>query len=151
MRPTQNVLQDMAAVINIDGLYRGEQFGVRGHIDRLDICAIAFTMAEWRGPLSIPEEFFTDELASIRLIEASAGAMAAIRAISNVLDSAVDEEELPPRSGFFVPNYIAHVSNWVRTASPVDPKRPPTKAEVRDRILHAANVLAIQTPTAPAA
>jgi hypothetical protein len=149
MRATRNVLEDMAAVINIDGLYRGEQFGQRGDIDRLDICAHAFVAAEWRGPLSIPVEFFTDELASIRLIEASAGAMAAIRAISEALESHVDEEELTP--GLFVPNYIAHVSNWVRTASPVQPKRPPTTAEVIGRILRAANTLAIQTPTAPAA
>jgi hypothetical protein len=149
MRPTQTVLQDMAAVINIEGLHRGEQFGVRGDIDRLDICAHAFLIAEWRGPLKVPGEFFDDELAAIRLIESSPGAMAAIRAISAVLDSHVDEEELAP--GFYVPNYIAHVSNWVRTASPVDPKRPPTTAEVIGRILRAANTLAIQTPAAPAA
>lgn len=148
MRDPQRTLADTAAVINIDGLYRGDQFGVRGHIDRLDICAIAFVVAEWRGPLSIPEEFFTDELASIRLIESSAGAMAAIRAISDVLDSHVDEEELAP--GCFVPNYIAHVSNWARTA-PVGASEPPSTAEVIGRILRAANTLAIRTPTAPAA
>ncbi|MFG2359446.1 hypothetical protein [Streptomyces sp. NPDC048521] len=143
MRPTQNVLQDMAAVINIEGLHRGEQFGERGDIDRLDICAHAFLVAEWHGPLRVPAEFFTDELASIRLIESSPGAIAAIRAISDALDSTVDEEELAP--GFFVPNYISHVSNWVRTASPVAPKRPPTTSEVIGRILRAANTLTTQT------
>lgn len=149
MRATRNVLQDMVSVITIDGLHRGEQLGQRGEIDRLDICALAFATAEWRGPASIPPEFFIDELASIRLIESSPGAMAAIRAISDVLDSHADEEELAP--GFFVPNYIVHVSNWVRTAAPIHPKRPPTDREVIDRILRAANTLAIQTPAAPAA
>jgi hypothetical protein len=149
MRNPQHTLADLAAVINIDGLYRGEQFGIRGDIDRLDICAHAFMVAEWRGPLSIPAEFFTDELASIALIEASAGTMAALRALSAQLDSAVDEDEIAP--GFFVPNYVSHVSNWVRTAPPYEPRRPPTTSEVIGRILRAANTLATQTPIAPAA
>lgn len=143
MRDTQSTLQDMAAVIGIDGLHRGEQLGRRGHIDRLDICALAFTVAEWRGPLTIPVEFFTDELAGMRLIESSAGAMTAIRALSDALDSHVDEEELAP--GLFVPNHIAHVSNWARCGEPTA-QRPPTNAEVCAHILRAANTLAIQNP-----
>jgi hypothetical protein len=145
MRNPQATLQDMAAVIGIDGLHRGEQLGARGHIDRLDICALAFTIAEWRGPLSTPEEFFTDELAGIRLIEASAGAMAALRVLSDALDSHVDEEEVAP--GLFVPNYIAHVSNWARFGYATD-TRPPTVPEVIGRILRAANTHAVQTPAA---
>ena len=142
MRDPRNTLQDMASVIAIDGLDRGEQFGQRGYIDRLDICALAYTTAEWIGPCSIPNEFFTNELASIRLIECSAGAMAAIRAISEVLDTPVREEELAP--GLYVPNYIEHVSNWVSTAAPFSAE-PPTTSEVIGRILRAAQQA---TPTA---
>lgn len=148
MRATTAVLQDMAAVIDIDGLHRGEQLAARGYITRYDICALAYAIAEWRTS-NPPAEFFTDELASMRLIESSAGAMAAIKAISQVLDSHVDEEELAP--DFFVPNYISHVSNWVRTAAPIAPHRPPTASEVIGRILRAANTLATQTPTPRAA
>lgn len=144
MRDPRSTLQDMAAVIAIDGLHRGEQLGQRGHIDRLDICALAFTVAEWRGPLTIPAEFFDDEIAGMRLIEASAGAMAAIRAISQVLDSSVREIQIEP--GTYVPDYIEHVSNWAATA-PIGATQPPTIDEVIDRILRAANLLAIQNPT----
>ncbi|MFG2970866.1 hypothetical protein ACGFZS_47120 [Streptomyces sp. NPDC048288] len=147
MRDPYNVLQDMAAVIDIDGLHRGEQLAVRGYINRFDICAVAFGVAEGRYSTP-PAEFFTDELAAMTLIEASAGAMAAIKAISHVLDTHVDEEELAP--GFFVPNYISHVSNWART-TPVGETRPPTATEVIGRILRAANTLATQTPTPRAA
>lgn len=147
MRHPKHTLTDMAAVIRIDGLHRGEQFGARGHIDRFDICAIAYIVAEWVGPHSYASEFFEDELGAIRLIESSAGAMAALRALSDALDSHVDEEEQAP--GFFVPNYIAHVSNWVRFGLPGS--TPPSTSEVIARILRAANTLAIQTPTAPAA
>ncbi|MFF7795610.1 hypothetical protein [Streptomyces sp. NPDC007991] len=148
MRKPQDTLADMAAVIDIDGLHRGEQFGQRGHIDRFDICAIAYIVAEWVGPRSYAPEFFDDELASIRLIESSAGAMAAIRALSDSLGSAVDEEEQAP--GFYVPNYISHVSNWARCPPP-GASKPPTNAEVIGHILRAVNNLAIHTPTAPAA
>lgn len=142
MRKPQNTLADMAAVINIDGLHRGEQLGQRGHIDRFDICAHAYLLAEWVSPRNVPAEFFDDELAAIRLIESSAGAMTAIRALSVSLYSHVDEEELAP--GFFVPNYIAHVSNWARFGPPGS-NQPPTVSEVIGRLHRAANTLAIQT------
>jgi hypothetical protein len=146
MRHPNNILQDMASVIAIDGLHRGEQLGEPGYgIDRFDICALAYLMAEGIGPLRHPREFFDDELAGIRLIESSPGAMAAIRAISTVLDTPVTEEELAP--GFFVPNYIEHVSNWARTTAPGD-QQPPTISEVIGRILRAANTLATQTHAA---
>lgn len=148
MRNPIDTLADMAAVIDIDGLHRGEQLGQRGYIYRFDICALAYVIAEWVGPSGIPTEFFDDELAGIRIIEASAGAMAAIRALSDSLDSTVDEEELAP--GFYVPNYIAHVSNWVRFGPPGS-NQPPSTSEVIGRVQRAANTLAIQTPTAPAA
>lgn len=142
MRPVANTLHDMASVIAIDSLHRGEQFGEHGHIDRLDICALAYVTAEWIGPTRTPAEFFTDELASMRLIECSAGAMTAIRAISAALDTPVREEQLAP--GLNVPNYIEHVSNWARTA-PVGETQPPTDNEVIGRILRAINTLAVQT------
>jgi hypothetical protein len=148
MRNPHDVLADMAAVIDIDGLHRGEQLGQRGYIYRFDICALAYVIAEWVGPSGIPNEFFDDELAGIRIIEASAGAMSAIRALSDSLDSTVDEEELAP--GFYVPNHIAHVSNWVRFGPPGS-NQPPSTSEVIGRVQRAANTLAIQTPTAPAA
>jgi hypothetical protein len=136
MRDPNNILQDLASVIAIDGLHRGEQLGERGYIDRFDIAALTYLIAEFIGPLRIPEAFFTDELAGIRLIESSAGAMAALRAISAVLDTPVTEEELAP--GFFVPNYIDHVSNWARTPAPGE-KQPPSNDVVIGRILRAAN------------
>jgi hypothetical protein len=146
MRDTTDVLQKMAAVIDLNGLHRGDQFAERGILPRLDICAVAYAVAERIALPSIPEEFYTDEVASIRLIEASAGAMAAIRAISNVLDSAVNESEIEP--GTWVPDYIEHVSTWAMTIPPVGPKHPPTTGEVIGRIHRAANTLAIQTPAA---
>ena len=149
MHNTAEVLQRMAEVISLHGVHTGDQFAVRTHNDRLtqhDICALAWVVAEGR---IAPREFFTDEVTSLTIIGASAPAMAAIRAISDVLDSAVCETEVEP--GTWVPDYIEHVSNWAATASPVEPKRPPTVDEVIGRILRAANHAAIQTPTAPAA
>lgn len=146
MHGTAEVLQRMAQVISLHGIHTGDQFAVRTHQDRLtqhDLCALAWVVAEGR---IAPREFFTDEDASIRLIEASASAMAAIRAISDALDSSVCEDEIAP--GMHVPNYIDHVSNWAATASPVDPKRPPTVDEVIELILRAANLHATQTPAA---
>jgi hypothetical protein len=148
MRDPKNVLADMADVINLEGLHRGEQLGQRGYVDRFDLCAHAYLRAEWVGSNSVPAEFFDDELGGIRLIESSAGAMAALRAISDVLDSTVDEEELVP--GLHVPNYIAHVSNWARFGPPCS-NQPPTVSEVIGCLHRAANTLAIQTPAAPAA
>ncbi|WP_086732727.1 hypothetical protein [Streptomyces glaucescens] len=149
MRDTRTVLQQMATHIDHNGLHRGEQFAQPGPVPRLDICAVAYVVAERLTPDRYPAEFFTDEVASIRLIESSASAMAAIQAISHVLDSAVCETQIEP--GTWVPDYIEHVSNWAATASPVHPKRPPTNAEVIGRIHRAINTLAIQTPAAPAA
>ena len=82
MRNTDSILQDMASIIAIDGIHRGDELGHRGAIDRFDISALAYITAEWIGPLSYPAELFDDELAGIRLIESSPGAMTAIRAIS---------------------------------------------------------------------
>src|SRR5688572_781260 len=113
MRHPRHTLQDMASVIAIERLHRGEHLAHRGYIDPLDICALAYITAEWIRPTNIPAEFYTDELAGIRLIECSAGAMTAIRTLSEALDTSVTEEELAP--GLYVPNWIEHVSNWART------------------------------------
>jgi hypothetical protein len=140
---TTDDLQAIAHFISCYGLHRGDQFAhYNGQYVSVDISGIAYVVTEHTG---IPAEFYTDEDASIRLIESSARAMAAIKAISQALDSAVCEDEIAP--GHYVPNWIDHVSNWAATASPVHPKRPPTDSEVIGRVLRAANHTA-QTPVA---
>lgn len=134
MHGTAQDLQAMATFISRYGLHTGTQFAAPGPSAPMDICAVAYIVAEHWGP---PAEFYTDEVASLALIQSSARAMAAIRAISNVLYSDVCETEIAP--GETVPDYIEHVSNWAATASPVPPKRPPTVSEVIGRILRAAN------------
>lgn len=124
---TTRVLRKMATVINTQGIHRGEQFATRGPLDQLDICAIAYTVAE---DCPAPAEFFTDECASLDLIEASELAMAAIRAISDALDT-------EPCETNGVPDYIEHVSNWAATA-PIGEHFPPRTSEVIGRILRAA-------------
>lgn len=125
---THRVLRRMATVINTTGIHRGEQFAFRGPMDQLDICAIAYTVAEDRPA---PAVFFTDEVDSIELIESSDRAMAAIRAISAALDT-------EPCETNGVPDYIEHVSNWAATAS-IGEHFPPTTSEVIGRILRAAD------------
>lgn len=133
MRGTRGVLRKMATVINTQGLHTGEQFAHHGPMDKLDICALAYIVAEDCPP---PAEFFTDEVASIRLIECSAGAMQAIKAISAVLDNEPCTTEIAP--GHEVPDYIEHVSNWAMTP-PIFCDRPPSLSEVIGRILRAAD------------
>lgn len=140
MTTTYRILRRMATVINTDGLHTGEQFAAsNGYSDRFDICALAYIVAEDR---SAPMAFYTDEIASLRLIESSAGAMQAIQALSAVLDSGPCRTEVAP--GVTVPDYIEHVSNWAATA-PIGEHLPPTTAEVIGRILRAAGQA---TPTA---
>ncbi|MFF6866717.1 hypothetical protein [Streptomyces ardesiacus] len=134
MPSTRRVLRRMATVINTQGLHRGEQFAVHGPTDDLDICAIAYIVAEDQPA---PDVFFTDEVASIDLIEASEPAMAAIRAISAALDS-------EPCETNGVPDYIEHVSNWAATP-PIGEDFPPSTSEVIGRILRAAD----NQPTSP--
>lgn len=133
MLSTFRVLRKMATVINTDGLHTGDQFAAsNGYSDRFDICALAYIVAEDRPA---PRDFFVDEEASIRLIESSAGAMAAIRALSDALDSEPCVDTIAP--GVEVPNYIEHVSNWAATA-PIGQTTRPSTAEVIGRILRAA-------------
>ncbi|MFD9004470.1 hypothetical protein ACFV0T_26515 [Streptomyces sp. NPDC059582] len=130
-----HTLTGVAFYADIHGIHTGNQFATAGPLGPcLDICAIAYMQAEGG---TVPPEFYTDEDASLRLIESSPKAMAAIKAISDVLDTTVCETEVAP--GYYVPDYIEHVSNWVATAPPVGPKRPPTVSEVIGRIRRAAN------------
>jgi hypothetical protein len=129
---TGHVLNEMAFRIHQNGLHTGGQFAqIAAHSVRLDICAIAYLKAEG----NIPVEFFSDEVASIRLIECSAGAMQAIRAISDSLDTEPCTTEIAP--GVDIPDYIEHVSNWAATPA-VGETTPPTVSEVIGRILRAA-------------
>lgn len=134
---TAHILREMAHSIDLNGLHRGDQFAQRnGWLTRLDISALAYVIAERLTSDCYPAEFFTDEVASIRLIEASAGAMNAIKAISAVLDTEPCETEIAP--GYRVPDYIEHVSNWAATPQ-VGETQPPSNSEVINRILRAAN------------
>jgi len=136
MRSTARILQLTAHLISHRGLHTGNQFASK--TGSLDICAAVFMAAEryaLPGQLNVPTEFTTDEDASIRLIECSAGAMQGIRAISAVLDSAPCETEIAP--GVTVPDYIEHVSNWAAT-NPIGQRTPPTVSEVIGRVLRAA-------------
>lgn len=128
MPSTRRILRKMATVINTDGLHTGEQFAQRGVTDRFDICALAYLVAEDRPA---PDVFFTDEAACLDLIEASQPAMAAIKALSEALDT-----EACVTDG--LPDYIEHVSNWAATPG-IGCTEPPTTSEVIGRILRAAN------------
>ncbi|MFF8910569.1 DUF6197 family protein [Streptomyces olivaceoviridis] len=143
MQTTAQTLAETAHIISTHGLHTGEQFAATDS-DAVDICAAVYMAAEG----TCPPEFANDEVASLAIIEASAPAMAAIRAISEVLDSSVNETEIEP--GTWVPDYIEHVSQWAMTPG-IGQTEPPTTSEVIGRILRAANTLAIQTPAATAA
>jgi hypothetical protein len=132
MQNTAQDLRAMASFVSRYGLHTGEQFAAPGPAAPLDVCAVAYIVAERCGP---PAEFFNDEVASLRLIESSAGAMAAIRAVSDALDSEPCVDTIAP--GVEVPNYIEHVSNWAATA-PIGETTRPSTAEVIGRILRAA-------------
>ncbi|MFB8182553.1 hypothetical protein ACFC8N_42520 [Streptomyces sp. NPDC055966] len=136
MRNPISTLQDAAAVINTDGLYRGGLCW-RGDLDHLTIAAHIYARAEW----GLPDEFFTDPDAALRLIQCSAGTMAAIRALSDSLYTTAPEVEIVP--GLYVADHIRHVTKWAADTT--------TTSEVIGRLLSAANALAIQTPIAPAA
>lgn len=144
MHTTAHHLKEMAHFVDCYGLHTGDQMAHVGPYLTFDISALAYVLTEHRAP----EEFFTDEVASLRLIESSARAMACIRAISDVLDSAVCETQIEP--GTRVPDYIEHVSNWAATPG-IGKTTPPTVREVIRRIRHAANYAAAHTPAAPAA
>lgn len=127
MPDTTHHLKNMADHIRVYGLHRGDQFAHLGPVITLDISALAYVIAED----SFPDEFFTDEITSMAIIEASAPAMACLRAISDALDSAVNDTQIAP--GMWVPDYVEHVSTWAMTPG-IGQTEPPTNDEVVARI-----------------
>jgi hypothetical protein len=128
MLSTGRILRKMATVINTDGLHTGEQFGHRGVIDQFDICALAYIVAEDKPA---PDVFFTDQAASMELLERSEPAMQALR----VLSASIADYEVPDTAG--QPDVIEHVFNW--TAAPgIGQKTPPTTAEIVGRLIRAS-------------
>ncbi|NJA56706.1 hypothetical protein [Streptomyces sp. NEAU-H3] len=124
-----DVLHGMTYLIHDNGLHLGAQFSTRhpnGTHQQHDICALAWITAEHRPA---PPEFFTDEVAALAVIEASAGAMNAIRAISDALPT-------PPCETNGQPDYIEHVSNWAATP-PIGRTQPPSINEVLDTLHNA--------------
>jgi hypothetical protein len=131
MHDTAYTLSRAAHLLNFLGLHTGDQFAASDS-DALDVCAAIYFAAE----NTFPKEFTTDEDASLRLIECSAGAMAAIRVLSDALDSEPCVDKLD--HGVEVPNYIEHVSNWAATPG-IGQTTPPNTSEVIGRILRAAH------------
>ncbi|MFF7335373.1 hypothetical protein [Streptomyces sp. NPDC008150] len=143
MPTTAQILTTMAGLIDEYGLHTGEQFAAHSYqAPLLDICAHAYLAAEGR----VPAAFYTDEAASLALIEASTGAMDAIRAISTSLDPD-PTDPTPPCTTNGRPDPIEHVSNWARTPA-VFATQPPTASEVIGRILRAADTPTIHTSAA---
>jgi len=137
MPETARILRAAAQNLTWRGLHTGDQFA--SPTGALDVCAAIYTAAHG----TIPHEFHTDEVASIALIEASAPAMAAIRAVSASLESEPCTTEICP--GHEVPDYIEHVSNWAATA-PINHTEPPTESEVIGRLYRLSHQLAATVP-----
>jgi hypothetical protein len=135
---THFILRKMATVISAQGLHTGDQFAAHGPMDSLDICAIAYVVAE---DTPAPDVFFTNEGASRDLIESSERAMDAIRAIS----AAIADYEVPESDGR--PDVIEHVSQWTFTP-PIGENAPPTLSQVIGCVLRAANHTANHTNAA---
>lgn len=141
MPETASILRAAAQLITDHGLHTGNQFA---HPDGpLDMCAAIYLAAHG----TIPAEFYTDEITSLALIEASAPAMAAIRAVSDSLESAPCTTPVAP--GHEVPDHLEHVANWAAT-TPIGRTAPPTEAEVVGRLIRVADQLAPR-PARPAA
>ncbi|MYW49636.1 hypothetical protein [Streptomyces sp. SID161] len=140
MQTTTETLIETAHIITTHGLHTGNQFAATDS-DAIDICAAVYMAAEG----TCPPEFSTDEDTSLAIISASAPAMAAIRALSDALESDVNDTEIAP--GYTIPDHIEHVTQWVLRPG-IGCTEPPTVDEVIGRILRAANTLAIQTSSA---
>ena len=139
MSETASILRYTARIITERGLHTGDQFEALD--GSLDICAAIYVAAHGRA-LNVFR--FAEDL-SIGFIECSAPAMAAIRAVSDALDSAPCVTPICP--GHEVPDYLEHVSNWAATV-PLFGTRQPTTAEVIDRLLHTADALDTTQPLA---
>lgn len=122
---TAEALNAMADHIHRHGRHIGRQLA-HPDTETLDISALAYVVTEGH----IPDVFYTDETASIALIESSEPAMAAIRALSAALDSEPCETD-------GLPDYIEHVSNWALTPEIGQPTMP-SALEVIARIRRAA-------------
>ncbi|MFD9443462.1 hypothetical protein [Streptomyces sp. NPDC060001] len=123
----------MATVITNDGLHTGEQFGHRGATDRFDICAHAYLVAEGHPA---PDVFFTDQAASMALLEASEAAMQALRSLS----ASITDYEVPDTDGR--PDVIEHVFNWTATPG-IGQTSPPSIDEIVGRLIRASNQAAL--------
>src|SRR5690242_13731868 len=131
MLTTAAILHTAAHYISYAGLNTGSQF-IDPDTNALDVTAAIYIAAEH----SIPREFRTDEVTSLEIIAASAPAMAAIRTLSDSLNTLTCVTEIAP--GYTVPDYIEHVSNWAAT-TPIFGTQPPTVSEVIGAILRAAH------------
>ena len=136
---TPTVLRRASDRINQRGLWTGDQF-IEPSGRRIDVCAAIYLAAE--GGF-IPDEFRTDEDAAIRLIECSAPAMQAIRAVSDHLDTQPPYTEIAP--GIEVCDYIEHVSHWAANR-PEAVAAWYVEAAVVGRLVRIAD--ALQIPTA---
>uniref|UniRef100_UPI0030E44FC4 DUF6197 family protein n=1 Tax=Streptomyces tubercidicus TaxID=47759 RepID=UPI0030E44FC4 len=139
MSETARILHQAARLIGTYGLHTGAQFA--GPSDSfgslhapLDACAAIYIAAEGKGP----SVFQHDEDASVRLIECSAPAMQAIRALSDALDT--EPPYIQITDDHTVAEYVQHVSRWA--SSPVfSDEQPPSTSEVIGRILRTAEAI----------
>lgn len=130
MPNTAGTLRRAAHLISHRGLHTGDQF-VDQATDTADLAAAVFVAAEGH----IPAEFYTDENTSLEIIAASAGAMAAIRTLSDSLITSAPYTEIAP--GLDIPDYIEHVSSWA-ISNHAFGDRPPTVSEVIGALHRAA-------------
>lgn len=128
MPSTATTLRQIAQFVSLQGHHTGQQFAVKNPRWQLDVCAVAYVMA---NNTVCPDVFYTDEAASERLIQANAPAMAAIKAISDALDTDACETNGEP-------DYIEHVCCWAANP-PIGSSVPPSTDEVIGRILRAAD------------
>ncbi|MFC7794573.1 hypothetical protein [Streptomyces cinereoruber] len=124
-------LNAMALYVTQYGLHTGTHL-VDQDNDLLDIAALAYTTAETCDP---PAVFFTDEAASLRLIENSPATMQVLHAISTVLDT--EPCTTQNDDGIETLDYIEHVFNWTATPA-IGHREPPTRDEIADRLRTAA-------------
>ncbi|WP_331756714.1 hypothetical protein [Streptomyces decoyicus] len=135
MPNTAATLQRAAHLISHRGLHTGPQFVDRATLG-VDICAAIYIAAEG----ICPDEFLTNEDASIAVIQASASSMLAIQAVSKSLPTEPPVTEIRP--GHDVPDHVEHLCHWAMA-----PGR--SASEVIGRILRTAHT--IDAPQALAA
>ncbi|QLJ06785.1 hypothetical protein HZZ00_37795 (plasmid) [Streptomyces sp. NEAU-sy36] len=130
MNSTARILRTAARYISQHGLHTGEQFAEGA---TLDICAAIYMAAQAPGA-SIPAAFYTDQAASMDILEASEDAMAALRALS----ASITNYAVPDTNG--QPDVIEHVFNWTATRA-INCAKPPTLTEVIGRMTRTADDL----------